>query len=453
LISESISSIKSARVEMNDKMIKMNKLWAVSMALVTALVTSGAHAQTLLGVRFGPNGDETRVVIDIQGAPAYALSGDVAGNGRFIVDFEKLSLKEGSQAAISGKGHIERYGFLAKPDGTTQATFDFKKTAKIKEAFLIEPQGAVKKHRLVIDLVTASKSAFLESLPTRYADLGRFIEQAVAEPPSQTVVASTPPATQSTPPAPTKKPVDITKPRNKSGKRVIVIDPGHGGRDPGAIGQSGTLEKHVALSAAFELKKALEKRGSYKIVLTREEDVKIKLEDREALARNAHADLFISLHADAIHSRDIRGASVYTLSEPGTKRSAKIAKSQGNYTVYDLDVKEYGEEVGDMLFDLAQGATRTSSSLFATTLLEHLSGKTPLLNRSHRTGDLRVLLAPDVPAVLLEMAFISNAKDEANLNSKAWRKRVMQATADSIDEYFLKYGAQRFAANAAGSAK
>ena len=153
----------------------------------------------------------------------------------------------------------------------------------------------------------------------------------------------------------------------------------------------------------------------------------------------------------------MRGASVYTLSEEGSERSAKLAKAEGNYHVYDLDTAEYsakyGEAVGSILLDKAQDETSTASSHFAQTLIKHLNGKTPLLNRSHRKGDLRVLLAPDVPAVLLEMAFISNAKDEANLNSPVWRRRTMTAVADAIDAYFEEHGDRKFAQSKAAGAK
>jgi N-acetylmuramoyl-L-alanine amidase len=170
---------------------------------------------------------------------------------------------------------------------------------------------------------------------------------------------------------------------------------------------------------------------------------------REKLARDAGADLFISLHADALAQKAIRGGSVYTLSQEGSERSARLAKEQGNYTVYQLDASEFQQDqyVGDILFDIAQNATNTASSRFAEKLLGELNGVTPLLDKSHRTADFRVLLAPDVPAVLLEMAFISNAKDEANLNSAAWRARTMAAVAKAIDGYFAEYDARRFAQN------
>lgn len=236
--------------------------------------------------------------------------------------------------------------------------------------------------------------------------------------------------------------------------KVVVIDPGHGGVDPGAQGQRGTFEKTVNLAAALQLEKILNQRGRYKVVLTRNGDKTIRPDRREELAREANADLFISIHADAIPQAHIRGASVYTLSEKGAVRSANLARSQGNYHVYDLDLEEYDDVVSDILFDKAQDSTNTASSKFAGKLVENLSGKTPMLNRSHRTANFRVLLAPDVPAVLLEMAFISNAKDEKNLNSKKWRNTVMTAVADSIDQYFSeREPLQRVAESADGSAR
>ncbi len=417
------------------------KIWiGLAVAAASLAATGGAWAEELLGVRFGPNGDATRVVFDIAGAPVYSISGVETGEGRLIVDFAGLSVSTADLRYRPGKGHIARYGFAGRSDGGVRAMFDFKKTARINKIFVLEPKDGVKKYRLVIDLQTADKQGFIASLPAQYPDLTAVIEQATATTPEVL-------------PTPSQKEVSLPPQQDPATvKLVVVIDPGHGGADPGAQGQSGTYEKNVTLAAALELAAILKKRGRYEVVMTRNKDAKIKPDKREALARNAGANLFVSLHADAIAARAVRGGSVYTLSTDGTARSAKLAKAEGDYNVYDLDVAAYGEEVGGIMFDLAQGATHTGSSRFAEKLLENLAGKTPLLGRSHRTGDLRVLLAPDVPAVLFEMAFISNAKDEANLNSPVWRKRTMKAVADSIDQYFEEYGEQRFAANSAGGA-
>ncbi len=416
---------------------------AAALAAVMLTLFSVGRAAELLDVRFGPSADATRIVFDVNGAPQYAVSGDDLGEGRLFVDFADLN---GATAAKTGMGHVASVSFAREGRAGARATVKFKKTAKIKEIFLIEPSPGVAKHRLVIDLVTADKAGLLASLPARKDDIAAIIDQVTGDAPAEKAPARI--ANADIPPAPSVKDSAMA---TKAERQVVVIDPGHGGRDPGSQGQSGTYERTVTMTAALELKALLEKRGGYDVVLTRESDTdkriissqRDELARRESLARAAGADLFISLHADAISQPAVRGASVYTLSEESTARSAKIAKSQGDYQVYDVNLKEYDSVVGDILFDKAQDTTMTKSSKFAEILINNLSGKTPMLNRSHRQGDLRVLLAPDVPAVLLEMAFISNAKDEANLNSPVWRSRTMGAVADSIDAYFESESRQR----------
>lgn len=401
----------------------------------------GARAADLLEVRFGPGSSETRVVFDLDGGADFAVSGDNSGQGRIFIDFSELVVAREDKAFKPGKGHVLKYGFANTSQGRTRAVLELKKTAKIKEVFMIPPGNGVSKHRLVIDLQAADKSAFLSSLPAvSYPDLTSVIKKATAESAPSIAI----------PPAPRRKEVAIPPP---STRKIVVIDPGHGGVDPGAQGQRGTFEKTVNLAAALELERILNKRGRYKVVMTRRGDTTIRPDRREALARDAGADLFISIHADAIAQRAIRGASVYTLSEQGSARSESLARSQGNFHVYNLDLDEYDEVVSDILFDKAQDSTNTASSKFARKLVGNLTGEVPMLNRSHRTANFRVLLAPDVPAVLLEMAFISNLKDEKNLNSAAWRKKVMIAVADSIDEYFEARAEPRRVANRAGGAR
>lgn len=418
---------------------------AIFAGLVFAL-TGTVRAAELLDVRFGPGKDQTRIVFDLKGAPRYFVSGDDLGAGRIFIDFESL---EGAASARTGMGHVAAARFASEGRGV-RAVLELKKTAKIKEVFVIEPSPGVAKHRLVVDLVTSDTAGLLASLPARKDDIAAIIEQVTGDTPAKETPVQVVEA--DIPPTPSVKEKVIVPPVPvKDEKKVVVIDPGHGGRDPGSQGQSGTYERVTTMAAAEKLAELLKARGGYEVVLTRTSDKddrilpsqRDELARREALARKAGADLFISLHADAISQKAVRGASVYTLSEDSTARSAKVAKSQGDYQVYDVNLKEYDSVVGDILFDKAQDTTMTKSSKFAELLIENLAGKTPMLNRSHRKGDLRVLLAPDVPAVLLEMAFISNAKDEANLNSPVWRSRTMGAVADSIDAYFEAESRQR----------
>jgi N-acetylmuramoyl-L-alanine amidase len=216
--------------------------------------------------------------------------------------------------------------------------------------------------------------------------------------------------------------------------KVIVIDAGHGGHDPGARSLVRN-EKDITLAAAKSLKALLEKSGRYKVVLTRDTDIFIPLESRVQIARRAGADLFISLHADSAGSDPTpHGASIYTLSDSGQNRVNYVLKpsdwlSKGGDHRTDAGVRQ-------ILLDLTQRSTRNRSSEFASLLIDHISDRVDMLPRSHRDAGYFVLLAPDVPAVLLEMGFITNPGDEMRLTDPAQRENLMAGVADAIDAYF-----------------
>jgi N-acetylmuramoyl-L-alanine amidase len=204
----------------------------------------------------------------------------------------------------------------------------------------------------------------------------------------------------------------------------------------------------VTLAAAETLAEILRETGRYEVVLTRSKDIRLAHEERSRIARDARAGLFISLHADAHSDPKVRGGSVYTLSDEGTERSAREALAKGDYVVHDLNIADTSKELGGILYGLAQRDTANASDKFAEILVNRLAGVTPLLNNTHRRGNFKVLLAPDVPAVLLELAFISNKQDEANLQSLTWRRRTMGAAAAAIDAYFNERGREKHASAA-----
>ncbi len=232
-------------------------------------------------------------------------------------------------------------------------------------------------------------------------------------------------------PYPIAKPAMLYKP---SPPPVIVIDPGHGGKDPGSVGQRKTFEKSVTMKSAKELKALLEASGRYKVYLTRSGDRYVDHDDRIKIARQKNADLFISIHADSIKTPSTRGASVYTLADRAVGRSKNIVNSQN--WIMDVDLSTQSDPVGDILVDLAQRKTFSQSADFADHLLSELSKSTHLLRNSHRRAGYYVLLAPDVPAVLLELGFISNKQDEKLLNSARHRKKVLRSVKTAIDKYF-----------------
>ncbi|NNE58755.1 MAG: N-acetylmuramoyl-L-alanine amidase [Hellea sp.] len=231
--------------------------------------------------------------------------------------------------------------------------------------------------------------------------------------------------------------INVPTPRLKptiARRPVIVIDAGHGGHDPGALGASGLKEKKVTLLAAQELKRQLEDTNRYKVVLSRQNDSYVDHDDRLRIARANGADLFISIHADATAGSSARGASVYTLADRAKNRSRNIVNSQN--WIMDVNLEEQTDNVGNILVDLAQRNTFSQSTEFADLLIAQLGGSTHLLRNTHRRAGYYVLLAPDVPAVLLEMGFISNPEDERLLKTSAHRQKVMRSVTAAINRYF-----------------
>lgn len=210
---------------------------------------------------------------------------------------------------------------------------------------------------------------------------------------------------------------------------LIVLDAGHGGHDPGASGAAGEHEKDVALAAAQELSALLQARG-YRVRLTRSDDSFVPLNQRVERARAWGADLFLSLHADAAQRPNVAGASVYTLSARGGDRTRRLREAK--------DWVQNGErtQISDILFDLTHHASVDRSKTFSAVLQQHLQGTIPLLRNSQRGAEFYVLLAPDVPAVLLEMGFITNAEDAMRLSSANSRAPMLRAVTRAIEEHF-----------------
>jgi N-acetylmuramoyl-L-alanine amidase len=217
-------------------------------------------------------------------------------------------------------------------------------------------------------------------------------------------------------------------------RKVVVIDAGHGGHDPGAQSAEAN-EKDITLAAALALRTRLERTGRYKVVMTRATDVFIPLETRVQIARRAGADLFIALHADSAGGESSpHGASVYTLSDHGQTRVGEVL---GHDEWFSHAGGPRGDpEVGRILLDLSQRSTKNRSAIFASLLVSRLSDRIDLLPNSHRDAGYFVLLAPDVPAVLLEMGFITSPLDEARLTDPVQRTLLMDAVAEAIDAYF-----------------
>lgn len=225
---------------------------------------------------------------------------------------------------------------------------------------------------------------------------------------------------------------------SRSGRKIVVaLDPGHGGVDPGAIGVSGIYEKVITLAAARQLRDHLEKTGRYKVVLTRDRDISLGLRERREIARRAEADIFMSLHADSIGNKNVRGLSVYTLSEKASdKEAAALAEQENNADlIIGVDLSHESQEVRHILVDLAQRESMNLATKLARTLISELQREVKLLRNTHRFAGFAVLKSPDIPSVLIEMGYLSNREDEKALKLPAYRDKLMAAVARGLDDH------------------
>lgn len=293
--------------------------------------------------------------------------------------------------------------------------FDLQKPAIVKKAFMLAPQSNFG-WRFVIDVSIASEREFSSKVGSKYALSN---ENSFAGSYSSSSSKSS------------------SKAKTVNKKKIIVLDPGHGGKDPGAIGYSGVYEKNITLAMAKELKVILEKEG-YKVHLTRSTDIFIPLRDRVKIARKYNADLFISIHADSAVNRSAKGLSVYTLSETASdKEAAALAERENKADVVaGLNLLEHSKEVSDILINLAQRETMNRSSEFASFMVQEMRKSVKLRDNTHRFAGFAVLKAPDVPSVLLEMGYLSNRTEERLLKQKDYRRKLAVSTSKAVEKYF-----------------
>jgi N-acetylmuramoyl-L-alanine amidase len=378
------------------------RLLALGLGLLLSARAEAAPEVT--AVRVGVESDATRLVLQLSEPVSYNLF-TLTGPDRVVVDLPQMTWRATEE--IDPRGLVARLRVgLFKP-GTSRLVLDLNGPARVQQAMLL-PGGLGP--RLVVDLEPAAGG--------------------LARP----MLARVQPAAASVP---------FTAPgaaiARQAVKPVIAIDAGHGGADPGAIGVHGTYEKHVTLAAARELKAQLEATGRYKVVLTRRSDVFIRLRDRVMRARKAGADLFISLHADSIGSPDIRGLSVYTLSERASDKEAAALAVRENKADLIAGVDLSGveaPEVVNILIDLAQRETMNLSARYASMLVDDLGDRVALLRDTHRFAGFAVLKAPDVPSVLIELGYLSNPTEERMLADRDYRARLIGAIVRATERFF-----------------
>ena len=376
-------------------------------------------APEVVDVRLGGNQDATRFVLEVKGKVTYVVS-QLADPYRIIVDVSEVDWKNNSSGEGRGHGLVEKYRFGSFRPGVSRIVLDLKKPANVRHSFIIPPRGK-SAYRLVIDLAPVARDAFLKDVKAPGTPAG---VAAAVQDDTQAAANDTP------------RPADHGKFR----KKLIVIDPGHGGIDPGSPSVVGIPEKTLTLEAARVARDELNATGRYRAVLTRDSDIYIPLRQRFEIARRKKADLFISFHADSHANHAVRGATVYTLSEKSSDREAAAlaAKENKSDLIAGVDLGGETPEVSTILIDLAQRETMNFSARFANLLVHEFKDNILLGENSHRFAGFMVLKAPDIPSVLVEMGYLSNLQDAKLLESKAHQKKLGKAVIRAIDDYFTQ---------------
>ena len=376
-------------------------------------VRAGDGRPVAEGGRVAGDDQRARFVLDLSTEVEIAAF-TLADPYRVIVDLPELAFRLPKDAGREGRGLISgwRYGLFAA--GRSRIVLDATAPVKIDKAFVLNAVGG-QPARLVIDLVRTTPAEFELEMQRTALTREKSNEPAVAKSDRLPMHGS-----------------DRERP-------LVILDPGHGGIDSGTISATGAVEKDIVLTFAFELRQRLEATGKVDVKMTREDDTFVSLGDRMSFGRNHKADLFVSIHADSTKEDFVRGATVYTLSETASdKNAAELAdKENASDQIAGLDIDgSEKDEVSDILLDLTRRETKNFSTAFATSLVDELSTATRMIRNPHRAAGFRVLRAPDVPSVLVEIGYLSNAQDEKLLTSEEWRSRVTGAVTEAILRFF-----------------
>lgn len=379
-----------------------------AMWLILAMITRGHCSTEISGVRLGIHEDKTRMVVDLsQKAPFIILKTE--SHTHFKIKLSKTNIPHKYMSKQKGKSHIANYYFTPGPQKTIILNIETKGNSEIQKAFSM---GKAKDgpDRLVIDIRPFKGKTTLAKKPVK-----------TSKPETKKV--------DETVPMPFTKPIRL----------IVVIDPGHGGQDPGTISPNGIHEKDITLAVALEMKKIIDKTAKYRAVLTRTSDKHLPLRYRFSVARELNAHLLISLHADSNPNKKVKGVSVYTLSETASDKEAERLADKENASDFmeDLKITQHVEQdVKDILINLSQTRAKNHSIEFANFLMKRFHTKEVLLKNTHRSADFAVLKAPDVASVLIELGYLSNPDDQKRLVSKQYQRKIATLIVTAIDDYF-----------------
>jgi N-acetylmuramoyl-L-alanine amidase len=362
--------------------------------------------------RIGGDGDQTRFVMDFSrkvDLRAFTL----ADPYRVVIDLPQVTFKLPPRTGETGRGLVSAFRFGLVMQGGSRIVLDVSKPVRIDKAFVVDPKDG-QPARLVVDLVATDREAFLQTIAAENRPI-RAIHTA---------------------------PPDRNGAQTGDPRPIVVLDPGHGGIDNGTVASNGVTEKQIVLDFALLLRDRIERGGKYRVVMTRTDDSFVPLIDRVRMARVRQAALFISIHADALRKGEgeAQGATVYTLSETASDaEAARLAENENRADVIaGIDLSHEPGDVADILIDLAQRETKGFSMQFAKTLVGELRHVARLHKHPMKSAGFKVLKAPDVPSVLIELGYVSSKADLKQLMSDAWRSRVTGSIAQAVEAFFSR---------------
>jgi N-acetylmuramoyl-L-alanine amidase len=366
----------------------------------------------VIDARLAGDESQTRLVMDLS-RKIELRAFTLADPYRVVLDIPQVSFRLPPNSGENGRGLVRAFRFGLVMQGGSRVVFDLTKPARVEKAFVMDAADGVPA-RLVLNLVATDRESFLRKIA---------LDSAVTRP--DLPRASGPEAKTSDP------------------RPLVVLDPGHGGIDTGTKAPGGVEEKDIVLNFAQRLRDRIDKAGKYRVLMTRTDDTFVPLGDRVRIARDAGASLLVSIHADALPrgEGDAQGASVYTLSETATdSEAARLAEKENRADVIaGVDLKSEPDDVAGILIDLAERETKSLSVQFAHKLVGEMKTATRLHKTPLKSAGFRVLRAPDVPSVLVELGYVSNREDLQSLLSDAWRNRTADTIAQAIDSYFATH--------------
>lgn len=390
--------------------MKTSLLQLLSVACLSCLPLAYAAApHQLVGIKASQTSESARLELKLNSKATYKVFA-LANPNRLVIDILQTHLNAPLQSVASNNSLIKMIR-VGHPDTTTlRLVLDLKQPVK----FNIFSQN----QKIFLDAYALSKTNIQIEKPIGATKM--------TEPERPTI----------------KAPVLLNKPSNH--KFTVVIDPGHGGRDPGALGGYGTKEKNVVLGIAVKLAKLIEQEPTMQAVLTRHGDYFVTLADRLKLSRKGKADLFVAIHADSYFNNKANGASVYALSRRGaTSLAARWLASRENHSeLGGVDLRELEDQsvqLRSVLIDLAQTATTTDSLRLGNSLLDSLDSVTNLHYSRVEQAPFMVLKSPDIPSVLVEIGFLSNLHEEEKLRDERYQQKMAQALFNGIRGYVKKY--------------